>query len=245
MSEGSLVGFGEGAWLATAPITYLGLRVTATMAVLRLADGALLLYSPVALTPERRAAVEALGPVEHLYAPNLFHHRWIGEWAAAFPAARLHAPPGLARKRRDLRVDRVHGESPEPAFAGSVDEIHIAGFRLRETVLVHRPAAALVVADLVQNVGRPTHPWTVMYTRAAGFYDRVALSRVIRWTGFDDRGAARRSLDDVMGRSFDRMVVGHGQPVVTGAREVLAAAYGWLRAPHPGPLPAERGEGRH
>ena len=83
--------FAEGVWLASDPVRILGMRLTATMTALRLGDGSLLLYSPVAATAERRAALAALGPVAHLYAPNLYHHRWIGEWAAAFPAARVHA----------------------------------------------------------------------------------------------------------------------------------------------------------
>ncbi|QRN95428.1 hypothetical protein JRI60_41225 [Archangium violaceum] len=39
----------------------LGMQLTSTMTVIRLGDGSLLLHSPVAMTPERRAAVEALG----------------------------------------------------------------------------------------------------------------------------------------------------------------------------------------
>ena len=119
--DGTLTPFADGIWLGTEPVRFLGLRLTSTMTVLRLGDGSLLLYSPVAMTPARRAAVEALGSVAHLYAPNTFHHRWIGDWAAAFPGARLHAPPDLANKRRDLRIDRVHGAAaaPEPAVAGA------------------------------------------------------------------------------------------------------------------------------
>src|SRR5262245_22705758 len=98
------------------------------MTVLRLGDGSLLLHSPIAMTPERRAAVEKLGPVAHLYAPNTYHHLRMGEWAAAFPSARLHAPAALARKRRDLRVHRAHDKAPEPALAGVIDELHIDGF---------------------------------------------------------------------------------------------------------------------
>jgi hypothetical protein len=226
---GQVVSFADGVWVSSSPVVYLGMRLTATMTVLRLGGGGLLLHSPVPLTPERRGAVEALGPVAHLYAPNLFHDRWIDEWAGAFPAARVHAPPGLTKKHRGLRVDRVQGASEEPAFSGAVDEIPIKGFRLRETVLLYRPARTLVVADLVHNVGRPTHGWTATYARTMGFYDRVALSRVIRWTGFDDRGAARASVDDVLGRGFDRLIVGHGEPLAAGARDAVANAYGWLR----------------
>jgi hypothetical protein len=168
--------------------------------------------------------------VAHLYAPNLYHHFWIGEWAAAFPSARLHAPVGLAKKRRDLRIDRAHNSAPEPAFAGVVDELRIDGFRLEESVLVYRPARALVVADLVHNIGRPQHRWTKFYSRTMGFYDRVAVSRMIRWAAFSDRTAARRSLDEVLARPFDRLIVGHGAPLAAGGREALAAAYTWLLA---------------
>ncbi len=129
-----------------------------------------------------------------------------------------------------MRIDRVHGAgAPEPAFAGVVDELHIDGFRLQETVLWHAPARTLVVADLVHNIGRPVHRWTRMYTRMMGFYDRVALSRVIRSTAFSDRAAARRCVDDLLARPFDRLIVGHGAPVTAGGRDALAAAYAWLR----------------
>ena len=224
-----LSSFAGGIWLAPQPLVYLGMRLTATMTVMRLRDGSLLIHSPVALTPERRAATEALGPVGHLYAPNLFHHRWLDEWIAAYPGARVHAPPGLGKKHRGLRVDRTAGDAPEPAFGGVLEEIAVDGFRLRERVLFHRAARTLVVADLVQNLGRPTHGWTATYARAMGFYDRVALSRVIRWTGFDDRRAARRALDRLLSLDFDRLVVGHGAPLGSGGKQALAEAYRWLR----------------
>jgi len=228
VAHASLTPLADGVWIDTAPVSILGTRLTATMTVLRLGDGSLLLHSPLALTPERRAAVEALGAVAHLYAPNLYHHLRIGEWAAAFPRARLHAPASLARKRPDLRIDRSHDTAPEPAFAGIIDELPIAGLRLGESVLVHRPSRTLVVADLVHNIGTPQGAWTKLYTRAMGFYDRVALSRMLRFTAFSDRAAARRSLDALLALSFERVVVGHGAPIDAGAREALAGAYAWL-----------------
>jgi hypothetical protein len=234
--DAALTLFTDGVWLASEPVRIVGTHLTANMTVLRLADGSLLLHSPVPMTPARRAAVSALGPVAHLYAPNLFHHLWLGDWAAAFPTARVHAPVGLEKKRRDLRIDRFHGRfpgrsdggDPEPAFAGVLDELPIAGFRLVETALLHRPSNTLVVADLVHNIGRPPGRWTRFYTNTMGFYDRVALSRFIRWAGFSDRAAARRSVDAVLALPFDRLTVGHGAPLAAGGREALRAAYTWL-----------------
>ena len=228
-ASGSLVSFTDGVWLDTAPVRFLGLRLTATMAVLRLGGRDLLVYSPLRLTPERRAAVEALGRVAHLYVPNLHHASWVGEWAAAFPAARVHAPAALKEKRRDLRVDRLHGDGPEPAFSGFIEEIRIQGCRLGETALFYRPASTLLVANLAHNVGRPTHGWTALYTRMMGFHDRVALSRALRWTAFSDRRVARLSVDELLSLPFDRLVVGHGEAITTGAPQALAAAYAWLR----------------
>ena len=166
--------------------------------------------------------------MRHLYVPNLFHHRSLDAWSAAYPAAHVHAPQGLARKHPGARVDRTVDGTAEPAFAGAVDEIPIDGFRPRESALLHRASGTLLVADLVQNVGRPDHGWTAFYARAMGFYDRVALSRAIRWTGFDDRRAARRALDRVLALPFDRLVVGHGAPLASGGKAALAGAYTWL-----------------
>jgi hypothetical protein len=233
MAADGLLPIADGVWVDSEPVRNfgnIGLKLTSTMTVLRLRDQSLLVYSPVAMTPRRRAAVDALGPVTHLYAPNLFHHLWIGDWAAAFPSARVHAPARLSKKRKDLRIDRIHAATPEPAFSGVVDELHIDGFRMDESVLFYQPSRTLIVADLVHNVGRPEHGWTKLYARMMGFYDRIALSRMLRWTAFSDRAAARRCVDHLLSLPVERLVFGHGEPLTSGAREALAAAYTWLPA---------------
>lgn len=222
--------FEEGIWIDSAPLNLLGMRLTATMTVLRRDDGGLLLYSPIAASPERRAAIEALGKVADLYVPNLYHHLWVGDWADAFPDAKVHAPAGLAKKREGLRIERVHGASLEAPLAAVVDELPIGGFRLEESVLIHRRTGTLLVADLVHNIGRPPQLWTKIYAGLMGFYGSVSLSRAIRWLGFTERRAARRSLDALLKLPFDNLIVGHGAPLREGAREALAAAYDWLQA---------------
>lgn len=227
-ADSVLTAFGQGVWLATQPVRILGTRLTSTMTVLRLHGDELLLHSPIAPTPERVAAVNALGRVSHLYAPNLFHHLSLGQWAQHFPSARVHAPEGLAKKRPELRIDRVLGQAPEPAFADAVEELPVAGCRLHECVLYYHPARTLVVADLVHNVGTPHDTWSKIYTQAMGFYGKVALSRVLRWTAFSDRAAARASLERVLQLPFERLIVGHGAPLDSGAHAALRDAFTWL-----------------
>ena len=89
-------------WLADGPVApFLGFRYPTRMAVIRLSDGGLFVWSPVALTDPIRAAIDRLGPVRHLVSPNALHHLFLGEWKSAYPAARLYASPRLRRKRRD------------------------------------------------------------------------------------------------------------------------------------------------
>lgn len=231
--------FGEGIWVDAGPVRIVGMPLTSAMTVLRVGDG-LLVHSPLPLSAERRAAVEALGPVTHLYAPNTFHHLWLGEWSQAYPQARLHAPAALADKRPDLRIDRRHDGEPAPELSSVLDEVPIEGFLLKETALIYRPARAVIVADLAHNIGRPDHAWTKIYSSLMGFYGRVALSRVIRWTAFYDRTRARRSVDALLGHEFDSLVVGHGAPLVDGGRTALAAALSFLPTAGMPLLPTKR-----
>jgi len=228
-SESVLTPFADGVWLASEPVRNLGMKLTTTMAAVQLPGSRVLLYSPVPMTQERREAVEALGTVAHLYAPNTYHHMFIGEWARAFPEARVHGPLALRTKRPDLRIDRVHDQEPLGELGATFDEVHIDGFSLEESVLVYHPAKTLLVADLVHNIGRPADWWTALYSRAMGFYGRVAISRMIRWGAFTDKAAVRQSLDRLARCSFDRLVVGHGAPLDRGAREAVLDAYEWLR----------------
>jgi hypothetical protein len=61
------------------------------------------------------------------------------------------------------------------------------------------------------------------------FADGVWVDREPVRFPFSDRAAARRSLDQVLAHSIDRLVMGHGASLTTGGREALATAYNWLR----------------
>ncbi len=218
----------DGVWVDCGTVNLVGMKMNATMACLRTPEG-LLLYSPLAMTPERRAAIDALGDVRHVYAPNTFHHLWVGEWADAYPDAKVHAPPGLRKKRSDLRIDREHYGSEATDFGGAVTEFSVDGFRMEETALLHEPSGTLIVSDLMHNVGRPDDWWAKTYTKMMGFYDEVAMSRVLRWTSFNDKRAAARSLDEIAEREFDAIVFGHGAPIAVGGKEAFMEGAAWLR----------------
>src|SRR5258708_31903333 len=105
--------------VAAPPLSYFGLKLGTRMTIVRLAGGELWVHSPIALTPELRAAVEALGPVRYVVAPSLFHHLFAAEWLApSFPGAVLHGPRQPPRKRQDPPLTAPpEGAPPAPGAA--------------------------------------------------------------------------------------------------------------------------------
>ncbi|HZW50689.1 MAG TPA: DUF4336 domain-containing protein, partial [Rudaea sp.] len=86
--------FGPSLYVAEGPIvSFFGFPYPTRMAVARLADGNVWVWSPVALTPELADAVNAIGPVRHIVSPNKLHHLFLHEWVEHWPDARLYAPP--------------------------------------------------------------------------------------------------------------------------------------------------------
>ena len=66
--------FGHEIWIADGrEVAVAGFRYPTRMAVLRLSDGGLFIWSPTPLTDDLRAAVNSLGPVRHIIAPNSLH----------------------------------------------------------------------------------------------------------------------------------------------------------------------------
>ena len=119
---------------------------------MRLADGGLFVWSPIALTADLKAAVDALGPVRFLVSPNLLHHLFLGEWKAAYPQARLYASPGLRKRRKDLAFDGDLGDAPDPAWAADIDQVAVRGSPwITEVVFFHRASGTAIFTDLIEN----------------------------------------------------------------------------------------------
>ena len=150
--------------------SFYGFPYSTRMAVIRLSDGSLFVWSPVALSTALRAAVDALGPVCHLVSPNALHHLFLAEWTSTYPEARLYAPPRLRRKRRDLSFNAELGDAPEPAWAGDIDQVVLHGsFALTEIVFFHRHSRTALFADLIQKFPRDWFKgWRAVMARLGG-----------------------------------------------------------------------------
>lgn len=227
-----LVPFAERLWIADGPIVqFLGAVPYPTrMAVVRLPDGSLWVWSPIALDDALAAEVEALGVVAHLVSPNKLHHLFMGGWAERYPDARLYAPPGLAAKRRDLHFHAELGDAPDPSWGGDIDAVVFRGsFFLEEVVFFHRPSRTAIACDLVQRLEPGSIPG--LKGRVMALWGLVGEngSTPLEWrASFLRRGAARAAKRRALAWNPERLVIAHGRCAESDGRGVLARGLHWL-----------------
>ncbi|MBX3024997.1 hypothetical protein KF840_08820 [bacterium] len=216
---------GDGIWYvrgADFPLPA-GARMPLGSTVLRLADGSLLIYAPIAFAAAAAAAIDAAGAVSRIVAPNLLHHRFAGDALARWPRATFHAPPGLAGKRPDLPAARPL------AADDALDAIHLAGApAVDETVLFHRPSRTLLCADLLFNLGQPANLSSRIVFALMGVTGGLRQSRAWRFLR-RDRTALRAALDRVLALPIAQVAPCHGEPVAVTSRqliETMRRAYG-------------------
>ena len=231
MSSGRLRQFGPGIWVAEgSPVSFYGFAYPTRMAVVQLTDGSLFVWSPVQLSATLRLDVDALGPVRHLVSPNALHHLFLGEWKSAYPAARLHASPGLRRKRKDLAFDAELGDSPDPAWATDIDQVLLVGsVVLTEVVFFHRASGSALFADLIENLPRDWFTgWRGWIARLDGIVaPHPGAPREWRAT-FLRRRAARAALGRILAWPVERVLMAHGEPATADAPAFIRRAFSWL-----------------
>lgn len=230
--NGVLREFGPSIWVADGPaVNFYGFDYPTRMAAIRLAAGELFVWSPIALSDGLRAEIDRLGPVGFLVSPNRLHHLALGDWQAAYPAARMFASPGLRKRRKNLAFDAELGDAPDPAWAGELDQVVVRGsFFLTEVVFFHFASRTAIFADLIQNFSPNWfRGWRGIVARLDGITaPHPGAPRDWRAT-FLDRGAARAALGRILDWPTERVVIAHGEPAAANGGEFVRAAFAWLR----------------
>src|SRR5262249_42823446 len=146
---GALRALDRDIWVADRPLKLAVGDIGARMTVIRLAHGGLSLPPPVPPDAATKRALDELGPVRVVVAPSKVHHLFASEYARAYPDARLHGAPGLAEKRRELRVDAVLGDEPASEWRDRIDPHPFRGAAgVDQGVFVHAPRPTPVLTHL-------------------------------------------------------------------------------------------------
>jgi hypothetical protein len=223
--------FGPSLYVADGPtVSFFGFPYPTRMAVARLLDGNVWVWSPIALTRELADDVQSIGPVRHIVSPNKLHHLFLQEWADRWPDARLYAPPGLARKKASLHFYAELGDEPIPSWEADIDQVIFRGsFAMAEVVFFHRASRTAIIGDLIQRFSDANiSGWKGMVMQLGGLVgERGSTPRDWR-ASFLRRGPARAALRKVLGWNPERLLIAHGSCAQTGAADIIAAALSWI-----------------
>ena len=116
--------FGPALYTVDGPVvSFYGFPYPTRMAIARLSDGSAWIWSPVALTDDIVDFIDDFESVSHIVSPNKIHHLFLSEWRDRWPNARLHAPPGLAKRKPELRFDAELTDEANPAWEADLDQV--------------------------------------------------------------------------------------------------------------------------
>jgi Domain of unknown function (DUF4336) len=228
---------GENFWIADGPIVdFYSFPYPTRMAVARLASGALWIWSPIPLTDPLRAQLAVLGRPAHLVSPNKIHHLFMGDWASAFPGARLWGLPAVIRKRADLRFTGVLSDEPPEDWRGEIDQALFGGsLFMDEIVFFHRASRTALFADLIENFSmeflRTTPGWRGWKTTVARLWritEPVGRAPLEWRLSFVRRASARAALGRVLAWDPINVVMAHGTIARGGAPAFIRESFAWL-----------------
>jgi len=226
--------FAEDVWIVdSGPINAMGLKLPLRMTIIRLRNGDLLLHSPTPFSPEIAKAVEGLGRVRHLIAPNIAHWTFLADWQRAYPDATTWAAPGLPDRAQvrasSVRFDAELGETPPAEWADTLDQgIVSGGAGFNEVWFFHRQTRTLVLVDLIENLepGKlPPISRLLMQASAATDGTTARYLRLpVRLGGADAKAAVR----SIVALEPERVIFAHGRPFQSDGASRLKRAFRWL-----------------
>ncbi|MGJ8537901.1 MAG: DUF4336 domain-containing protein [Parasphingopyxis sp.] len=230
-----LESLGPDIWVAEGGIVnFFGFAYPTRMVVVRLENGGLWIWSPVALTDELAESVDRLGPVRHLVSPNKLHHLFLPEWKEAYPDAALWGPEETIGKRQDLTFAGALDDDPPDVWAGQIDQYHFANSSfLEETVFYHRASATVIFADLSENFSEAFLEkhwswWQRPIARLWSIVEGKGYAPLELRATFRNRETARAKLRDLIAIGPRNVVMAHGEIVRDEGTAFLRQAFAWL-----------------
>jgi hypothetical protein len=219
----------DGIWTTPAPLTFAGVNINTRMTVCRVSDG-LALIAPIPRSEELGAAVDKLGPVKAIIAPNLMHHLYVGDWIDAYPDAVSFGPHGLAAKRQDLTLTHELGPAYDERFGDELSRFPIEGMpRLNESLFLHRESGTLIATDFCFYMPKASG-LTALFTMLMGIHKKTRVEPLFRIL-IKNKAACLASLEPLRTIQIQHLSMCHHHVLSDGANAALEQVLDQLKVP--------------
>ncbi|KAF2248411.1 hypothetical protein BU26DRAFT_520092 [Trematosphaeria pertusa] len=216
--------------------------------VVRMQNGSLAVFSPVALTDDVKRKVSEMGEVKYITALDAEHHIFLGPWHAAYPNAKVLGPEGLPEKRakqknEDVPFSYIFSQSKpltsiDADFDAEFEYEFVYAHQNKELVFNHKSTKTLIQADLIFNYP-PTEQFSKTGVSAtSGILTKIfgALTNTrgngqkrLIWWGISsgDRMGYAKSVERIDKWDFERIIPCHGDVVETGGKGIFQKIMEW------------------
>ncbi|KAJ7698673.1 hypothetical protein B0H17DRAFT_1328552 [Mycena rosella] len=226
----------ENVWTFSRPFPLFGwIHIGGRSTAIKLASGGVWVLASTPLSPETKAKLDELGPVEYIVGVNAVHNLYLGEFKRAYPDAKLIAPAATVKRCADktLSFDGVWGSDPPDTKYGFEDDIqacYFPGFKNKDVAFLHHASSTLIEADLVVNL-----PGTEQYSKSdlwGRFPFYGPLGKPYGWfqskfsaVQVADPSAMKRDVKTVANWDFSRIIPCHGDVIEADGKMVWLEAY--------------------
>jgi len=232
--------FGPNIWIAEGPVVnFFGFPYPTRCVIIKLSNGSLWVWSPIALSGELWQEVRKLGNVQHLIAPNQIHWLFLKDWHDMYPNAKLHAAPGLVQRKvvQDLSFDAELSDNADPNYADDISQVVFQGSLMDEVVFFHHESKTVIFCDLIQRFpdGKGFKNWLMKLDGLVGPNGSTPREWRLSFYWNGQLHLTRKALDKVLFEwKPDRLVIAHGDCAKAGGTQIVEQCLSWIPI-DPGP----------
>lgn len=232
----TLKSFAEDVWIVDGPeigMHYFGLTLPfpTRMTVVRMPHEKVWIHSPIEWNADLGAAIDRLGALCYLVAPNTLHCSHLADWQARYPQAGSYGPPGMVAAGANPPISQVLGNAPPEAWGDAFGQCLVRGTLVTEVDFFHRASRTLVLTDLIENF----EPWRVRnrllrwIVRTFGAADPDGKAPIDMQLSFvRHRPCVRRAARQMIAWAPERIVLAHGRCYESNAVAELRRAFRWV-----------------
>lgn len=222
-------------WIAEGEIVdFHGFPYPTRAVFVRLPDGNLWCWSPIALTSELKAEVTKIGQPQHLISPNKIHHLYLQDWQAEWPDAKLWGLASTIKKRNDLKFEAALENQPPDDWGDELEMIWFNGSPvLDEIVFFHRSSKTAILCDLSENfserfITQHWKGWKRWIAKPWGITEGKGYAPLEWRLSFFNRKATRQARDRLLALEPEKVVMAHGEIQHENGVDYLKQSFGWL-----------------
>jgi hypothetical protein len=216
--------FAENIWISDASLKFYGVQLGCRMTVIDLdGKGNLFIHSPIKLNEFLKSQIDSIGVVRYVVAPNRWHHLHVNDFKTAYPNAKFYCAPGLEKKRPDFKFNEIISEQQTLPWNPYLEHTLVDGVPFfNEVVFLHKSSKTLVVTDLATNIQKVRDPFSFFILSALRAYKKFGWSNIEQLIYIKDQKKFKKSTETILSWDFQRIILSHGQPVLTSGKKILS-----------------------